>query len=59
MFPIVVKRTWQKEKPEDKQGQRNLFYQDSIEEKGGWVYYAVVTNWDLSSRTLQEVMETM
>lgn len=57
MFPIVVKRTWQKEKPEDKQGQRNLFYQDSIEEKGGWVYYAVVTNWDLSRHSLQEVME--
>jgi hypothetical protein len=57
VFPIVVKRTWQKEKVEDKQGQRNLFYQDSIQEKGNWVYYAVVTNFDLSTISLQEVME--
>lgn len=57
VFPIVVKRTWQREKPEDEKGQRNLFYSDSIEEKGEWVYYAVVTNWDLSRHSLQEVMK--
>lgn len=57
MFPIVIKRTWKQESEEDRKGQRNLFYQDSIKDKGQWEYYAVVTNWDLSRVSLQEVMK--
>jgi Transposase DDE domain group 1 len=57
MFPIVIKRTWKKESEEDRRGQRNIFYQDSIEDKGEWEYYAVVTNWNLSRVSLQDVMK--
>jgi hypothetical protein len=56
LFPIVIKRTWKKESEEDRLGQRNLFYSDSIKDKGQWEYYAVVTNWDLSRVSLTEVM---
>lgn len=33
-----------------------MFYPDSTEEQGGWDYYAVVTNHDLTKKTYQEVM---
>jgi hypothetical protein len=56
MFPIVIKRTWKEESEEDRKGQRNLFYSDSIEDRGSWEYYGVVTNWDLSRTTLTQVM---
>jgi hypothetical protein len=57
VFPIVIKRTWKKESEEDRKGQRNIFYQDSIEDRGQWEYYGVVTNWDLSRVSLQHVMK--
>jgi hypothetical protein len=57
MFPIVIKRTWKEEGEEDRKGQRNLFFSDSIEDRGHWEYYAIVTNWDLSRTTLTEVMK--
>lgn len=59
LFPILIKRTWKsfcklKEKKKSEQGL--LFYPDSTEEQGGWDYYAVVTNWDLTKHSYQEVM---
>src|ERR1700692_1271062 len=59
MFPMIIKRTWKsfcklKEKKKTQQGL--LFYPDSGEEQGGWDYYAVVTNWDLTKHSYQEVM---
>lgn len=59
LFPILVKRTWKsfcriKEKGKREQGL--LFYEDSMEEQGGWDYYAVVTNHDLAMSTYQEIM---
>jgi hypothetical protein len=60
-FPILVKRTWKsfckiKERHKVK-SQGELFNLDTIEESGGWDYYAVVTNFDLTQHSYQEVME--
>lgn len=55
MFPIVIKRTWKVLKSKGAQG--DLFSPDTIKEMGEWVYYAVVTNLDLSQWSLQAVME--
>ena len=54
LFPIVVKRTWKEAKPET---QTDIFAPDTILADGEWEYYAVVTNLDLSTWTLQQVME--
>ncbi len=59
LFPIVVKRTWKsfcKIKDKGKKEQGQLFYADSTEEEGGWDYYAVVTNHDLTKWSYQELM---
>lgn len=55
LFPIVVKRTWVKIRDEKNQG--DLFAPDTIKAQGQWDYYAVVTNFDLSKWSHQEVME--
>jgi hypothetical protein len=54
MFPVVVKRTWKPARPET---QTDLFAPDTVLAEGEWDYYAVVTNFDLSSWSLQEVLE--
>lgn len=54
MFPVVVKRTWKPARPET---QTDLFAPDTLLAEGEWDYYAVVTNFDLSSWSLQEVLE--
>lgn len=60
-FPILVKRTWKsyckiKERHKVK-SQGELFNLDTIEESGGWDYYAVVTNHDLTKSSYQEILE--
>ncbi len=63
VFPIVVQRRWVKySKIKDKvnkYGQRNIFELDTVKEDdaGIWEYYAIVTNFDLSKYSLQEVIE--
>jgi hypothetical protein len=54
LFPIVVKRTWKEAKPET---QTDIFAPDTILADGEWEYYAVVTNLDLSTWSLQQVIE--
>jgi hypothetical protein len=54
MFPVVVKRTWKPARPET---QTDLFAPDTVLVEGEWDYYAVVTNFDLLSWSLQEVLE--
>ncbi len=59
LFPIIVKRTWKsfcKIKEKRKKEQGLLFYPESTEEQGGWDYYAVVTNMDLTKWSYQEIM---
>jgi hypothetical protein len=59
-FPIVIKRTWmtfEKMSKKAKNGQRSLFELSTTKEDGDWKYYAVVTNIDLSHRSIQEVFE--
>jgi hypothetical protein len=59
-FPIIVKRTWKsfcKIKDKHKKIQGSLFFDDSAQESGGWDYYSVVTNHDLTKQSYQEVME--
>ena len=60
-FPILVKRTWKsfcklKERHKVK-SQGELFNIDTVEESGGWEYYAVVTNHDLTKSSYQDIME--
>jgi hypothetical protein len=55
LFPVVVKRTWQPVRPEKAQG--SLFAPETIKEMGEWDYYAVVNNFDLSTWSLQGVLE--
>lgn len=59
LFPIIIKRTWKsfckvQEKSKKEQGQ--LFHTESTEEQGGWDYYGVVTNFDLTKKSYQEIM---
>lgn len=54
LFPIIVKKTW---KPVKEKHQGDLFAPDTIVERGEWEYYAVVTNFDLTQWSLQEVLE--
>jgi hypothetical protein len=59
LFPIIIKRTWKsfckiQEKSKKEQGQ--LFHPESTEEQGGWDYYGVVTNFDLTKKSHQEIM---
>jgi Transposase DDE domain group 1 len=60
-LPIVVTRTWMKysqlKDKSKKLGQRNFFELDTVKEEGDWEYYAIVTNFDLSKWSLQEVVE--
>ena len=53
MFPVVVKRTWKPAKTED---QHDLFAPDTVMADGEREYYAVVTNFDLSKWSLQDVI---
>jgi hypothetical protein len=55
VFPIVVKRTWVPVREKNHQG--DMFAPDTIKELGEWDYYAVVTNFSLAERGLQEVMQ--
>ena len=55
LFPIVVKRTWTPVRANKHQG--DLFAPDTIKEQGEWDYYAVVTNFNLAEKSLQEVMQ--
>lgn len=55
LFPIVVKRTWKTPSCENIQG--DMFAPDTIKNMGEWVYYAVVTNIDLTQWSLQQVLE--
>jgi hypothetical protein len=58
-FPILIKRTWKsfcKLRDKKKTEQGNLFHPQSLEEQGGWDYYGVVTNFDLTLNSYQEVM---
>ena len=54
LFPVVVKRTW---KPAKAETQADLFAPDTIMAEGEWEYYAVVTNFDLTTWSLQAVIE--
>ena len=59
-IPIILKRTWmtfEKMSKKAKHGQRSLFELSTIKEEGDWQYYAVVTNIDLSSWSIQSVFE--
>ncbi len=50
MFPIVIKRTWNKDREEElrKKGhQVSLFHEDGFKHEDPWDYYAVVTNFPL------------
>lgn len=55
LFPIVMKRTWKTPKTENIQG--DIFAPDTIKEMDAWEYYAVVTNFDLTKNSLQQVLE--
>lgn len=54
-FPIVIKRTWKTQEAEGLQG--DIFAPDTIKDLGEWKYYAVVTNFNLSQISLQQVLE--
>lgn len=50
MFPILVKRTWNKDREEElkKKGrQASLFHDDGFKHEDPWDYYAIVTNFQL------------
>ncbi len=60
LFPIIIKRTWKsfcKIKDKKKSEQGAFFFADSVEQEGGWDYYAVVTNHDLHKESYQEIMQ--
>jgi hypothetical protein len=57
LLPIVVKRTWKPFAEINKTGQADLFHQDSIKNEGQWSYYAIVTNFNLTKWSLQEICE--
>lgn len=57
-IPILVKRTWISYcniKDKGKQVQTSLF--DTVKDEGEWKYYAIVTNFDLTRSSYQEVFE--
>lgn len=58
-FYFVVKRTWVTKKtrssPEKKTQEKGLDEEETFLE-GEWLYYGVLTNWNLSETSLQEVM---
>lgn len=58
LFPILIKRTWKTFcKFKDKHHQSSLFELAGVaEDAGGWDYYAVLTNLDLTQWSYQEVM---
>lgn len=61
VLPIVVKKTFikfsQLKDKGKKEGQTNFFELDTLKAEGDWEYYAVVTNFDLTKYTLQEIFE--
>jgi hypothetical protein len=57
VLPVVVKRTWKIFSELSKTGQGDLFHQEAIKNKGEWCYYAIVTNFNLSQWSLQEICE--
>lgn len=59
-FPIIVKRTWKPLRDQSgskKLKQESLFAPDTVLEYGEWDYYAVVSNFDLSTYGLQSILE--
>lgn len=59
-LPILIKRTWVTYcslNDKAKHGQRSLFELNTIKEEGEWEYYAIVTNFDLTQWSYQEVFE--
>ena len=59
-LPILIKRTWVtycELNDKSKYGQRNLFELDTVKEVGEWEHYAIVTNFDLTKWSYQEVFE--
>ena len=58
LFPILIKRTWKTFcKFKDKHNQSSLLELAGVaEDAGGWDYYAVLTNLDLTKWSYQEVM---
>jgi hypothetical protein len=54
MFPILVKRTWNKDREEElkKRGrQASLFHNDGFQHEDPWDYYGIVTNFALDLST--------
>ncbi len=56
VFPIVIKRTWKREKETRAGTQGDLFHAEALKQEGFWEHYAVATNLPLQSWSLQEVM---
>lgn len=58
LFPIIIKRTWKSfcKYREKNKNADSLFDKAGVADSGGWDYYAVVTNLDLTQWTYQEVM---
>ena len=59
LFPIIIKRTWKSfcKYREKNKNVDSLFDVAGIAESGGWDYYAVVTNMDLTQWNYQEIMQ--
>lgn len=60
-LPIIVQKRWMSFKSikdkSNERGQSTIFELDTTKEYGDWEYYAVVTNFDLTRYSLQEVFE--
>jgi hypothetical protein len=59
-LPILFKRTWVTYcdiNDKEKYGQRSLFEINTVKTEGEWEYYAIVTNFDLTKWSYQEVFE--
>jgi hypothetical protein len=53
-FPIVIKRTWNKDREEElkrKGRQTSLFHEEGFKHEDPWDYYAIVTNFPLDLST--------
>ena len=58
-FYHVVKRTWVTRKtklPKKKQNKEESLDEDETFVEGEWLYYGVLTNWNLNEQSLQEIM---
>lgn len=58
LLPIIIKRTWKSfcKYREKNKNMNSLFDAAGVAESGGWDYYAVVTNLDLTQWSYQEIM---